>query len=250
MGSFANTLFSTLMGWMQSVTSVIWSLFTNAKGQGVLRWIGEHWLLLAAILCMIGLIADLGVYLVRWRPYLVWKRLLGRRRGEEEAETPEILPEEQPVRPREPAAVSVRVPIQAERKGQAQSAPMHPEEEAEDELGRWKTEAEPPREEAPAAPPLVTAAGYVVPEDSPYRRPAAKQKRPDPAAETENYEEDQSTRIPSSRHRKRLNVNDLFNSPEEEIYEFDAPQNLIDRNKAYRQPVYPRGWNREKEKEE
>ena len=101
-----------------------------------------------------------------------------------------------------------------------------------------------------AAPPLVTAAGYIVPEDSPYRRPAEKRNIPDPGAEKEEYADAKAIPVQSSRRRKRLNVNDLFSSPEEEIYEFDAPQNLIDRKKAYREPVYPRGWNRAKEKEE
>ena len=248
MGSFANTLFSTLLGWVQSVASTLWSLFTNAKSHGVLRWIGEHWILIAAILCVIGLAVDLGVYLVRWRPYKVWKSFLKRRRGEDENESLDAIPDERTYRTAG-SAYAFSYPTIPAAQERVQTAERRLEE-AEDELGRWKTEPEEPREEAPAAPPLVTAAGYVVPDDSPYRRPAAKQKTQDPSAEAEEDPEDKQTRIPSSRRRKRLNVNDLFNSPEEEIYEFDAPQNLIDRNKAYRQPVYPRGWNQGKEKEE
>ena len=45
-----------------------------------------------------------------------------------------------------------------------------------------------------------------------------------------------------SRRRRRISVSDLFADPEEEIRAFDAPQDLIDRRKAYHEPVYPRGW--------
>ena len=44
--------------------------------------------------------------------------------------------------------------------------------------------------------------------------------------------------------RRRLNVSDLFSNPEEELYDFEAPQQLIDSRKAYHDPVYPRGWKK------
>lgn len=245
MGSFANTFFTGLMGWMQSVASALWSLFTNEKASGVLRWIGDHWVVLAAVLCGVGLIADLGIYLVRWRPYLVWKSFLKRGQDAEDDEEKETTAEKSLNHVLPPLAVPAR---EVRRKEQATSAA---EQTQEDELGRWMTEPEPPRNvTGNTAQPLVTAAGYVVPEDSPYRRPDVKKKKPEPPVEREDPQNKNNLRIQPSRRRKRINVNDLFSSPEEEIYEFDAPQNLIDRNKAYREPVYPRGWNRKEEKEE
>lgn len=250
MGSFANTLFTALMGWTQSAASALWSLFTNAKDNGALRWIGSHWFLLAAVLCVIGLAADLGVYLVRWRPYLVWKSFLKRRRGGENSEPPESVTDGEADTRTGPAGVPDGRRVMPEP-GQTPQPAVRMTEEDEDGLERWKPAPDLPRNDAEgAAPPLVTAAGYIVPEDSPYRRPAEKRNSPDPAAETEEYADAKTIPVQPSRRRKRLNVNDLFSSPEEEIYEFDAPQNLIDRKKAYREPVYPRGWNRAKEKEE
>ena len=35
-----------------------------------------------------------------------------------------------------------------------------------------------------------------------------------------------------------------FNDPEEELRQIDTPQQVIDSRKAYRDPVYPRGWNK------
>ena len=41
-----------------------------------------------------------------------------------------------------------------------------------------------------------------------------------------------------------------FADPEEELKQIDAPQDIIDMNRAYRQPVYPRGWKRNEDHEE
>jgi len=60
MGSFANTLFSALLGWVQSVASSIWAFFSDERGGGLLKWIGEHWLPLAAFFCLCGIALDLA----------------------------------------------------------------------------------------------------------------------------------------------------------------------------------------------
>ena len=103
-------------------------------------------------------------------------------------------------------------------------------------------------EEEPAT---VTNAGYVVPADSPYRRPV-REESGDPSSEAiqreyraggqTNIQEDLKPTGP--RRRRKLNVSDLFTNPEEELQQFDAPQHVIDSRKAYRRPVYPRGWEK------
>ena len=47
------------------------------------------------------------------------------------------------------------------------------------------------------------------------------------------------------KRRRRLIVGDLFADPEEELYQYERPQQLIDKDKAYRQPVYPRNWKKD-----
>jgi hypothetical protein len=90
MGSFANTLFTMMLGWIQTAVAAIWNTFTTENGGSLLKWIGNHWILLAAILCTIGLIADLGIYLVRWRPLRVWRSFFNRvLHRENETEPPE-----------------------------------------------------------------------------------------------------------------------------------------------------------------
>ena len=91
-------------------------------------------------------------------------------------------------------------------------------------------------------PATVTNAGYVVPADSPYRRP--EQRGPDTVRPVQEQEESEGTVSLTPRRRRRISVSELFSDPEEEMKEFDAPQQIIDSRRAYRDPVYPSGWKK------
>lgn len=80
MGSFANSLFKIMLGWLQGAVSAVWSAFTSEKGNSLFNWIGRNWILIAGILCVIGLAADLCVYIFRWKPFRVWKSFFSRDR--------------------------------------------------------------------------------------------------------------------------------------------------------------------------
>ena len=251
MGSLANTLFTIMLGWFQGLASGIWSAFTTEKGGSFLRFLGDHWIVIALILCAIGLAADFGVYLLRWRPFEVWKSFFRRRKtGKENS------PEEPEETSYSFSAATARVPVR-------QAAYTEAPQEQEDDLARWKqaereTVAEP---DNPGARTIVTPAGYMVPEDSPYRRPDPPRSRPEPMGTEGGREITETDSMPPrivpertpadhyqnqgpvrAQRRRRLRVGDLFNDPEEELREFDAPQHLIDRKAAYHEPVYPRGW--------
>lgn len=94
MGNFANTLFSVLLGWVQSATAWLWSLITSDGAGGLMGWVLDNWLLLAVALCLLGLIVDGIVYLLRWQPYRVWRSFLGRSGEETLPETPPAVEEE------------------------------------------------------------------------------------------------------------------------------------------------------------
>ena len=264
MGSFANTLFTIMLGWLQGAASAIWSAFTTEEGGSLIKWIGNNWITLAVILCVAGLAVDLTVYLFRWRPLQVWKSFFRRRRNrnaegtetaqeyaaEETAEdTPRRLFREEE-REEEPKPVPRAVP-------EMRKEPAVPAgQTVQDDLARWETDeptAEPEEEKAEKGH-IITGAGYVVPEDSPYRRPAER-REPDAAspagpariAEPDPFNDPEpvrGNRIMQSRKRRRISVSDLFSDPEEELAAIDAPQDLIDRNKAYHKPVYPTGWKK------
>ena len=245
MGSFANSLFKVMLGWLQTAVSAVWSAFTSENGSSVFNWIGRHWILLAGILCAIGLVTDLCVYIFRWKPYKVWKSFFTGSRntdfrqpntkqkptGFQKAKTGDSG---QINRPAAEPAVHVRQDI--------------PEES---DFSRWETsDAEDANDEIvqpEEKPATITNAGYIVPADSPYRRPAEEGIRTEETEQSDYYSPRAERKEPTPiapRRRKRINVSELFTDPEEELRQFDAPQHVIDSRKAYRDPVYPRGWKK------
>ena len=241
MGSFANTLFTIMLGWIQAAVSAIWSAFTTENGGSFLQWIGRNWIILAVILCVIGMVIDFGIYLLRWRPVRVWKSFFRRlRHGKEETEEPEQTAET-------PAPAGMLFRNEEKPAQQSDSLPLTAEAERED-FSRWvQEEPEPmPEPETVQKRLIITGAGYTVPADSPYRRPAAEAPAEQITEERRTDEPENRPEIMTQRkRRRRLIVGDLFADPEEELYQYERPQQLIDKDKAYRQPVYPRNWKKD-----
>lgn len=237
MGSFANSLFKFLLGWLQGAVAAVWSAFTSKDGSALFNWIGRYWMLIAGILCVIGLTADLCVYLFRWKPFRVWKSFFSRDRKNDDDSGNRDQQAEKPA-----------------EQGRAYTAPEQPtvrersirtgSENGEPDLSKW--EPEPAKKEhvvQPAGKPAtVTNAGYVVPADSPYRRP--EQREPENGRPDQEQTEREGTVSLTPRRRRRISVSELFSDPEEEMKEFDAPQQIIDSRRAYRDPVYPSGWKK------
>ena len=84
MGSFANTVFSIMLGWLQALVSMIWSALTTKEGETLFQYIGNNWIAISVLVCAIGLIADFLVYFFRWAPYKVWRTFFRRLRGDSE----------------------------------------------------------------------------------------------------------------------------------------------------------------------
>lgn len=93
MGQFADTLFSLLLGWVQTAVSWLWRLATNADVSAWMHWLLENWLTLVVLLCIGGLVVDFLVYLIRWQPYRVWRSFLHKlTKGQEDAGQEDVLP--------------------------------------------------------------------------------------------------------------------------------------------------------------
>ena len=84
MGSFANTLFSALLGWVKGAVSWLWQLIVGSGEGGLLGWLTENWLPLTVLICVLGVVIDLVVYLLRWQPYRVWRSFMNRDKEAEE----------------------------------------------------------------------------------------------------------------------------------------------------------------------
>lgn len=101
MGSFANTLFSVLLGWVQNAVAWLWQLAGREDAGSFMGWVLDHWLMLAVLLCAAGVVIDFVVYLLRWQPWRVWRSFWGRLLSGDEEEAAEPVAEEAPVVPRQ-----------------------------------------------------------------------------------------------------------------------------------------------------
>ena len=251
MGSFANNVFSILLGWLQGLISMIWSAMTAKDGNSFLQVLGNNWIKIAVILCAAGLIADFAVYFFRWAPYKVWRtfwrHLKGERKetesvgnpgtaaepvsafSENREEAPEYVrrwrtPEpEEPLRRRiaEPAYRENEEPEEPRRRRTAE--PAYRKNEEPDELLRWRTPEQ--EEEEPGVPVEITKAGYTVPADSPYRRPGDRNSR------------------------RRLRISLLGDSEEDDGVHYYSPRPMVDQKEAYHAPVYPEKWTGSREQD-
>lgn len=84
MGSFANSMFSGLLGWFRDAIDWAWHVLFNAGDGGLVGWIGDHWLGLIIALSVICMAVDVVVHLLRWRSYKVWFSFLRRLRGKKD----------------------------------------------------------------------------------------------------------------------------------------------------------------------
>ena len=252
MGSFANSLFKILLGWLQGIVSAVWTAFTNENGNLLFTLIGRNWILIAAILCLIGLVSDLFIYILRWKPFKVWRSFFAGNKAfsEKQSHNKEISAG---------FDMSKDEPADASMNHESDSIiqTKHDDRQIPD-LSKWENgdteKKHTPSEETPV---MVTNAGYVVPADSPYRRPADDlrdsntdrndtENRMNYTIGAQNAESGQNT----PKRRRRISVSELFADPEEELRQFDPPQQIIDSRKAYRDPVYPRGWKKSEDNEE
>ena len=71
---FAADFLQILFGWLQNLFNGIWALFSGGSGGSVLRWLSENWLSLLIVLLIFGLVTDVVIYLIRWRPFWWWFR--------------------------------------------------------------------------------------------------------------------------------------------------------------------------------
>ena len=73
---FSNVFVSTMLGWLKGLANWVLRLFNLAGNSGVspLLWLSENWAKLLVLFLLLGVVIDVVIWLVRWRPYWVWFR--------------------------------------------------------------------------------------------------------------------------------------------------------------------------------
>ncbi len=222
MGSFANTVFSIMLGWLQTLASMLWSAMSGKEGGSLLQFIGKNWIRIAVILCAAGLAADFAVYLFRWAPYKVWRTFWNRIKNNRKPEPAEEYGMQSASRPENREQVPHRYFARQKNSERQDSAYNGPGENPatadtaeQDDLRRWKTEDAETEKEIPTE---ITRAGYTVPADSPYRKPEAGSRR------------------------RKFRINLLGDTEENGEIHYYSPRPMMDKREAYHSPVYPEQW--------
>ncbi len=85
MTGYLTSVLTIALGWVRGVASSIWQLLGGSEGNGFWAFISDHWKGILIAVCAAGLLIDLAVYLLRWRPDRVWVSFFRRvRRGAED----------------------------------------------------------------------------------------------------------------------------------------------------------------------
>ena len=72
--AYSRVIVDTMLGWLKGFANWVLRLFNLAGSSQVnpLMWLSQNWLKLLVLLMMIGIAADVLVWLVRWRPHWIW----------------------------------------------------------------------------------------------------------------------------------------------------------------------------------
>ena len=262
MGSFANTVFTMMLGWVRSTVAGLWSLFSSADGGKLLAWLGEHWKELALILCVLGTVTDGVIHLIRWRPLAVWASFFRRLRGhgQEEAAEEELAAQEYERRqavsaPAEPETRITRQWVYADGKKSEM-----PQDWPEEQLGTpyvpktresyLEQYAQPVQQVAEMLLTVEKPAMKAVPGLEGYPQPRNVQE------ETVREEAVQETEAPAMMQpettRRRRALRRMAELPKAFLMREDDEDELqlryrpakppVDKTQAYHEPVYPPAW--------
>ena len=71
---YANAIVNAMLGWLKGLASWVLRLFNLSGGFSPLKFLADNWLKLLIFFLILGVVLDLLVWLIRWRPHWVWFR--------------------------------------------------------------------------------------------------------------------------------------------------------------------------------
>ncbi|MBR4081704.1 MAG: hypothetical protein IKK21_07985 [Clostridia bacterium] len=253
MGSFANSAFSIILGWIRSAVSGLWQMVFATGDNDFVRWIGDNWLALVIALCAVCTLVDVIVHLIRWRPMQVWASFFRRLRSRDEEE------EEEEARPTAAVRREWYYPDGTARTEEV----LMPEEEAYAQQPEW---AQPPAMRAGSTP---LSDRYVRSFARPQVHPAVAEKpieyedypvAPLPGEELPQFEPlpveveeipPEPVRTPEHFSRSKRVLQRVAKLPrtfgmteddDELQLRFQPAPPAVNKEAAYHAPVYPPSW--------
>ena len=71
---YTNAIVNAMLGWLKGLASWVLRLFNLSGGFSPLKFLADNWLQLLILFLILGVVIDLLVWLIRWRPHWVWFR--------------------------------------------------------------------------------------------------------------------------------------------------------------------------------
>ena len=71
---YTNAIVDTMLGWLKGLASWVLRLFNLSAGGSPLQFLANNWLKILVFLLIVGVTADVLIWLIRWRPHWVWFR--------------------------------------------------------------------------------------------------------------------------------------------------------------------------------
>ena len=73
---YSNAVVDLMLGWLKGFANWVLRLFNLAGSAGTspLLWLSQNWMKLLIFFLALGVILDIVIWLIRWRPYWVWFR--------------------------------------------------------------------------------------------------------------------------------------------------------------------------------
>ena len=245
MGGYAQFCIRTLIGWLKTIASQMWVLFSGQNSGGLLGWVSNHWKVICIGLCVVGTLADLTVYIFRWEPIKVWKSYFRRRKNKnhvtwtDESELSDTYQD-----------YSHETDYPEDHPYHKEYQPQPFQNNCNTNIAPAETYKQPPAAESMSQPEnavFLSRETYSEPDyRAMYRRPESQSTQTDAGSPVFEEDSRSMTEINVEKvrgpRRRRIRVNDLFSDPEDSTVHYEAPQPVIDQNEAYHAPVYPRNW--------
>ena len=70
----SNAIVNAMLSWLKGLAGWVLRLFNLSRGFSPLKFLADSWLELLVFLLIVGMAADLIIWLIRWRPHWVWFR--------------------------------------------------------------------------------------------------------------------------------------------------------------------------------
>ena len=71
---YSNAIVNAMLGWLKGLAGWVLKLFNLSSGFSPLEFLANNWLKLLVFFLILGVVVDLLVWLIRWRPHWVWFR--------------------------------------------------------------------------------------------------------------------------------------------------------------------------------